>query len=475
MALVGLKPKASPFAVAEDEDDLADLYAKPKATVATTAKPPPAAKFVDTAAQQKARTDAIALKTDPRSQYRNTYTGVDPYSIEYEAGLDPVTGRGQAVYDSSGRYIGYQDADAKHSEWIRGEDGRVFVRDPRGGGFIETGFTAGESSGASKSVREREETRGQAIASKIGAAPGSLQRRADGWYENGVKVADTAGNLTSEGAKYATAVAPKEQGKSQFVTMSEQARADVEKNQATREQEKNEYQDFLMQYAELEFDPQFRDSMIRAEQQEQQLRDKLLAFDPKAQSQIDSDRALREQLSVAGATRGGLGAQLASRDRAQAMAPQLQQAALDANLQREQANLGQVGASLGRSADIAATGWQQDDARANTKAQIGLGIGAQLGQMMGIDWQLDSKEAMALSDFAAELVRLEQSGQALDNQMALGRLQAQMSKYGIDLQNSANMKSLYAQLESQRIGWDDIGMLALSAGGQIGASYAGKR
>jgi hypothetical protein len=257
--------------------------------------------------------------------------------------------------------------------------------------------------------------------------------------------------------------------------MGEQMREDVDKVQSDRQTEQDEYQDFLMQYADLEFDPQFRDSMIQAEQDERALRERLLAFDPKASAQAKSDRALREQLSVAGATRGGLGAQLASRDRAQAMAPQLQQQAFEQSLQEEQANLTQVGASLGRSADIAASGWQQDDARANTKAQIGLGIGAQLGQMMGIDWQLDSKEAMALSDFAAELVRLEQSGQALDNQMALGRLQAQMSKYGIDLQNSANMKSLYAQLESQKIGWDDIGMLALSAGGQIGASYAGKK
>jgi hypothetical protein len=330
--------------------------------------------------------------------------------------------------------------------------------------------------GNSKSVREREELRGQAIASKVGAAPGSLQRRTDGWYEGNVKVADTAGNLTPEGQQFATAVAPKGgEAKSPLITIGENYQENVDADQAERTTDEDKVTDFLMQWSELEYDPQFRDEMIAASEEEKRLREELRAFDPRQFAQIESDRAMREQLSAAGATRGGLGAQLAARDRAQAMAPQLQQTALEAGLNRYTENQGLISQSLGRTADIAASGWSQDDQRVNKQAEVGLAIGKQIGDMMGLDWQLDSKESSALASLAADLVRIEQSGEAIDNAMVLGMLQEKVKMYGLDLNESANMKALYANLEAQKIGWDDIAMAGLTTGGQVLASYAGRK
>lgn len=206
---------------------------------------------------------------------------------------------------------------------------------------------------------------------------------------------------------------------------------------------------------------------------QQSVIDRILDFDAEAYAQMFADQSLSALNAQARSARGGQGAVSAALYGAQAQAPDLMargaQQAAGLESERLQAAGNVAAQAAGTAGDVRAGDLNQQKLKADLAVSVMNGI----TELTGLDLQLDARAQEHIADLGLEFAQVYQQYVGMDLQRQLAQWDNWIQKYGVDQQTKVALEQVKAQLESGKIGWDDVGLALLETGGRVVAAKVG--
>ena len=211
-------------------------------------------------------------------------------------------------------------------------------------------------------------------------------------------------------------------------------------------------------------------------QQQRELLERVLGFDPNAYASQFSDRSLARTIAAGRSAGGGYAAQQAGMMAAMDKAPALYAEGAREAAQLENQRLGMAQGITKSFGDLGTMTRGQDETRAQFDAELPLEIANSVSALTQGQVTLNQQESQMFADMWLDFAQLQSvyAGMDSDEQVAWWQVEAQ--KRGQDKQLQAVLASLKADgaITSKDImgGLFQLGGGLIGAGGQIGAAYA---
>lgn len=196
--------------------------------------------------------------------------------------------------------------------------------------------------------------------------------------------------------------------------------------------------DLVNRYSAIQMDTgpadQARQLQQKALGSQQAIYDKLMAYDPAAEAQAASKRAMARTLTAARSGGGGAAARQAAQFQALQQSPSIQAEAANTANEQQARNVQQAAQVAAGMAQTAAGTRSQDIQQAQAETDTGLSIANGVANVVGHDIQLTSDEARFLSQAQQELAKLNLDWASLDERQREAKADEAMQKAGLDQQ-----------------------------------------
>lgn len=222
--------------------------------------------------------------------------------------------------------------------------------------------------------------------------------------------------------------------------------------------------DIVDRYSAIQMDTgpadQAREQQQQALDMQKAIYDKLLSYDPTAESDAASKRAMSRGLAMARSSGGGAASRQAAQFQAIQQSPAIQAAAADQANQQAQRNTQLAAQAASQYAQTAAGTRSQDIQQAQAEVDTGINVANGISNAIGRDMQITSDEAKFLGQMQTVIEKLNIDWASLDEATRAAKVEEALRKEGLDQQWKMFKKS------------QDVGVLDV-VGAVVGTARAG--
>lgn len=232
-------------------------------------------------------------------------------------------------------------------------------------------------------------------------------------------------------------------------------------------------QDLVNRYSAIQMDTgpadQAREQQQQALGMQQAIYDKLLSYNPQAEANAASKRAMSRQLAIARSAPGGAASRQAAQFQALQSAPAIQAEAAETANAQAQRNTQLAAQAAAGFAQTAAGTRSQDIQQAQNEVDTGLSVANGIAQAVGRDIELSSQEARFLGQAQLALEGIDVDWAQLDEQQRSSMADEAFRKAGLEQQWKMFK-------EEQKVdALDVIGALTGTARSAVGTYATGKQ